>query len=93
MYYNTNNEKGKTLNQSIAKTETQEEIIYKMFLKHKRLSASSVWRMFDEKTNTPLTSVRRAITNLCYDKKLVKTEDKSIGVYGKKEHIYKLVIK
>ncbi len=38
----------------------------------------------------PLTSVRRAITNLSTDGDLIKTNDTVIGIYGKPEHLWKL---
>ena len=38
----------------------------------------------------PLTSVRRAITNLSSDGELVKTNDKVTGIYGKPEHLWRL---
>ena len=42
------------------------------------------------KLNCPITSVRRALTNLTNDEKLVKTDDFVKGNFGKKEHLWRL---
>jgi hypothetical protein len=90
MYYNTNKEAGSTLKNSRLNTNSQEKEILKIFVDNKKLSASEAWNIYDKKENTPITSIRRAITNLCNDCKLIKTEDTTDGLYGKKEHIYQL---
>lgn len=87
-YYNTNKEKDKTLKQSNLKCSTQEETILYLFSVNKKLTASEAWRLFDKTNSTPLTSIRRAITNLCHDNHLKKTNETSLGMYGKQEHIY-----
>ena len=92
MYYNTTNEKGADLKQHIIKTETQEAVILRLYKQHKKLSASEVWRMFDM-PGTPLTSCRRAITNLMNDGKLIKTDEKIEGLYGSPEYRYELKFK
>ena len=90
MYYNTNNETGSSLENSRKNTYTQEEIVLKIFIDNKRLSASEAWKIYNKKGNTPITSIRRAITNLCGKGKLIKTEGTRDGLYGKKEYIYQL---
>ncbi len=39
----------------------------------------------------PITSVRRAISDLTRDGKLVKTDKQVIGMYGRKEYVWRLV--
>ena len=78
-YYNTNNETGTTLKKSEGKALTQEDIILAYFEKHpnSRFPAHSVlaaW-FFDA---TPLTSIRRAITNLEIKGKLELIDRKSV---------------
>jgi hypothetical protein len=90
MYYNTNKESGDTLTKSKIKAKSQEELILEIFKDSIKLSASEAWKIYDKKGITPITSIRRAITNLCNDNKLFKTEEKANGLYGKKEYIYKL---
>jgi predicted transcriptional regulator len=90
-YYNTNKETGKTLFESNSKALSQEEEILNIFLEHKQLSASRVWNIYNKNGLTPITSVRRGITNLCYRGLIEKTDSKTVGIYGKNEHIYKLL--
>jgi predicted RNA-binding protein YlqC (UPF0109 family) len=89
-YYNTNREKGETLINSNVKAKSQEEEVLSIFKERVRLSASEAWKIY-AKQGTPITSIRRAITNLCKDYKLVKTEETTEGIYGKKEHVYTLL--
>ena len=89
-YHNTNGLCGKALIQSEQKAKTQEEEIYILFSQFKSLTASNARNVYKHKDTTPLTSIRRGITNLCNLGKLEKTEDMVLGIYGKPEHIYKL---
>ena len=72
------------------KRERQEKRILKLFREHKKLSCSQVFKLYNCK-DTPITSIRRAVTNLSYNYKVVKTNETVIGFYGKNERIYKLV--
>ena len=60
------------------------------FFKHEQepMSPSMVHKAFNNVW--PLTSVRRAITNLSSDGELLKTNDKVTGIYGKPEHLWRL---
>ena len=40
--------------------------------------------------NAPITSVRRAITDLTTEDKLIKTDIMKKGIYGKEVHCWKL---
>ena len=88
-YYNTTSEKGQKLKRSHKKARSQEQLIYSFFLTHgKPLSPSMV---IDKLNLTcPITSVRRALSNLTSDNKLFKTDIYVNGVYGKKEHLWRL---
>lgn len=98
-YYNTNNENGSQLLKSIQKGLTQEHIIIDIFKKplikdkngnHQGYSASQIHKIFGD-DKVPLTSIRRAMSNLCYEENFLKITDKMVmGIYGKKEHIYKI---
>ena len=98
-YYNTNNENGFQLLKSMQKGLTQEQIIMGIFKNplikddnknHKGFSASQIHKIFGD-DNVPLTSIRRAISNLCYEENFLEKTDKFvIGIYGKQEHIYKI---
>ena len=89
-YYNTNKEFGDELKNSNTKAKSQEDAIMVLFRDRIKLSASEVWHIYDDKGNTPITSIRRAITNLYKNGVLVKTDETKDGIYGKKEHIYKI---
>ena len=98
-YYNTNNENGYELLKSIQKGLTQEHIIIDIFKNplirdengnHQGYSASQIHKIFGN-DNVPLTSIRRAMSNLCYEENFLEITDKMVmGIYGKKEHIYKI---
>lgn len=89
-YYNTNSEYGRELSDSRERALRQQNRILSYFLSfpndtftpeevHKALFSSYV----------PLTSVRRAITNLTAAGKLMKTENMKISQYGKKCHAWR----
>lgn len=89
-FFNTNDTRGTELVQAEMTAKKQEEIVYAIFVKYRRLTASDCWTIFC-KTYVPeilLTSCRRAITNLCNKGKLVKTFDKKKGLYGAAEYFY-----
>ena len=88
-YYNTTNEKGFDLQKSHEKARNQEEIIYSFILTYgKPLSPSQVLKKLN--LECPITSVRRALTNLTNEDKIIKTDVKVVGLYGIKEHLWRL---
>ena len=87
MFYNTINEVSSGLVVSHTNTRTQEAIILDCFKSAKEpLSPSMVH--FLTKLKCPITSIRRAMTDLANAKKLVKTDLYTIGKFGKKEHLW-----
>lgn len=90
VYYNTTNLKGDELKTSQKKTASQEQKVLKIFNKYQiPLSPTEVYRNFTS-PNAPLTSIRRALSNLTRDGQLEKTSKKKLGMYGKYEHCWKL---
>tara|TARA_B100000282_G_scaffold268341_1_gene221113 strand:- start:190 stop:519 length:330 start_codon:yes stop_codon:yes gene_type:complete len=93
-FYNTINEQPSELAVSIAKAKSQEEKIMKCFYYYESkytnlcFSPSMVLNMTNLKC--PLTSIRRAMTNLSNEGKLIKTNNKIKGLYGKQEHLWSL---
>ena len=93
-YYNTNREAGKTLQLSWNTTNKQKKLIYHIFVSgvvhyfapHQIKDILS--ERYDE--NYPLTSVRRAITDLTTEGMLIKTEHRVEGNYGKKAHTWRV---
>lgn len=96
-FFNTNKTSAEEMVNEKQKALTQEQIVLQVFKRNLvPLNASTVWKIAFEPTNTLLSSVRRAITNLTDPKypggqKLVKTENMTMGMYGKREHYYKLI--
>ena len=88
-FYNTIHETGNTLKESHRKVRSQEGKILNYFLMYgKPLSPSMISQKMN--LNCPLTSIRRAFTNLTIDNKLIKTDEYTIGDYGKREHLWRL---
>lgn len=85
-FYNTIDLEGSELTQAIEDCKKQEEIVLSLFKKHEKLSPSDVWKMGF--TDTPITSIRRSITNLTKQGRLFKTDEYKDGVYGKREHLW-----
>ncbi len=90
-YYNTNKEQGEVLHKSIKKAATQEVNVLDLFTRHPSsyFCADDVLALLD--LNCPITSVRRCLTNLSKQGKLVKTDKLKEGKYGKMTHCYKLL--
>lgn len=90
MYYNTNTETGEVLKQSHAKALTQEQKILRYFQDH----PSREFTPFDIQRNvlydSPVTSVRRAMTDLTTDGKLEKTDTQKMGKFSKMNYCWKL---
>jgi|TARA_R110000787_G_scaffold16340_7_gene49689 hypothetical protein len=88
-FYNTTNETGATLKASHHNAVSQEDKIFNYFLTHnKHFSPSMILKQMN--LNCPITSIRRAFTNLTINNKLIKTTNYSVGDYGKREHLWKL---
>jgi|LULN01.1.fsa_nt_gb hypothetical protein len=92
MYYNTTNEVGEVLRNLKEKALTQEEIILSIFklYPNKPLSPDDIELFFKENGQMfgPITSIRRAITNLANRKLLIKTSHKKMGSYGRHNYCW-----
>lgn len=86
-YYNTTNESGTSLLSSESDAANQEESIINLYRRIGMASPSQVSVVFPK---WPLTSIRRAITDLTKVGYLVKTDTKQIGLYGKPESVWRL---
>lgn len=96
-YYNTNNELGATLETSKKKASYQANVILDFFNRNAGQSYTPCEVLtfcfpkhphFNE--GVPITSVRRAITNLTLKGLLVKTGTMKLGYQGKMVHTWKL---
>lgn len=90
VYHNTNKESGLTLVKSEEIATSQEDRVYSHFLTLGSYNAAphQLLRLFRD--NTPITSIRRAVTNLEKQGKLAKTSVMVMGSYGKMVHTWKL---
>ena len=96
MYYNTTNETGSLLKTNLKQANNQTELTLAVFQTYPNdnLSAYDVWEFLinNETINeeTPLTSIRRAITDLTDCNRLVKTDKKILGGAGRKTYTWRL---
>ena len=96
MYYNTTNETGISLKTNFEKADNQTRLTLAVFQTYPNdnLSANDVWSFLidNESINeqTPLTSIRRAITDLTNAGKIVKTNRKVLGSAGRKTYTWRL---
>lgn len=90
-YYNTTHETGPTLASYMATAAAQERKILRFMCQYhyKSFAPSEVWREAFY-MQSPITSVRRAMTNLTQAGALVKLDQKRRGYYGRPEHLWKL---
>lgn len=87
-YFNTTSQSLEYAEQRVAKNKTQEEIVLGIFEEYKKLSASQVLSLYPK--NIPLTSIRRAISNLKFDYKLEKLAETRKGIYNAPEHLFRI---
>ena len=92
-YYNTTHLSGETLAKQQVKTGTQNWRILQWFRSNPgEWTPSEVWRMMNL-PGVPLTSIRRAITDLTDPRNggyLVRTETMRQGLYGKPEGCWRV---
>jgi hypothetical protein len=98
-YYNTNNEKGATLQESRKKAKSQDEMVLDYLRSHDQLGATPerVLRHFkimeglneSRWYNTPITSIRRSFSNLKKKGLIYKTGQTIEGDFGKQIAIWR----
>jgi len=91
MFYNTINLNSDELIKARLKAKSQEDFIKVVFNLNKDLKVTpSQMHKIVNNSSIPITSIRRAMTNLSNENFLEKTYEKQIGLYGKKEHMWKV---
>jgi response regulator of citrate/malate metabolism len=91
MYYNTTNQSGDTLKEYKRKALTQEEEIFHYLSRYGlTFSASEIQDSLFKNRNVPITSIRRALTNLYHDLEIKKVGQIK-GKYGRPENTYKAI--
>jgi len=91
MYYNTNNETEGTLQNSRQNSDRQQDIIYRVFEANPNMTLTPFEIEAATGQNWPITSIRRAITDLTSEGKLEKTDEKRMGPYGKQTYCWKYI--
>lgn len=92
-YHNTNNESGATLASSNKKAVKQEVKVLEFFKSNSKsdsFSPEDVLQQVDFGKSIPITSVRRAMTNLTNSGHLKKTSIMKQGQFGKKIHTWQI---
>ena len=87
-HFNTTKESGNQLSLLNEIAVNQEEKVLELFKIKKKLSPSDVWEYHK---NYPITSIRRAISNLTKKGFLIKTNEKKIGEWNRNEYIWEIV--
>jgi hypothetical protein len=90
-FYNTINLSGKELNKATGKAISLQDEVLEYFKSHPnaKLTPPMVMTALG-KPSVPLTSFRRAMTNLSKAGDLIKTDEKAIGAYGLSNYLWKL---
>ena len=89
-YYNTNNETGDTLTRSRSTVNNQEEDIIAVFTSRPGRKMTPFDIQDDVGHHVPITSIRRAITDLTEKGLLSKSDVMKLGRYGKMNHCWEL---
>lgn len=92
-YYNTTHESGENLTEYWEKANAQQRLVLDFFSERKGMlfTPSQVYKALHI-PETPLTSIRRAITDLTNEGLLHKTDSKRMGDYGRPECCWKMPI-
>jgi len=93
-YHNTTDQHEDFVKKEIVNCKSQEEKVYLLFQNGASYTASEVYYIYKRlvNANVPLTSIRRAMSNLKHEDRLIKTEKQHIGMYGKPEYVYKSAV-
>lgn len=89
-YFDTTDTRGPLLDQYEEAAKNQEQSILVLFKTHKRLSPSEAFKLY-AMLNVPITSIRRAITNLEKNNRLRKLKYQVDGMYGRKEYVWEYI--
>jgi Fe2+ or Zn2+ uptake regulation protein len=89
-FFNTTRLTGEALRQAVRAADKQDDAILAIYANARGpLSPSDVWAQCEQAGKRwPLTSVRRAITNLTAAGALERLDGQKAGIYGKPEHLW-----
>ena len=92
-FYNTTNLSGDNLKEKEKKVSTQEKAILRLFQSNPRRDFTPSEVLAELHLQCPITSVRRAITNLTIAGELTRTNKKRMGDYGMNTYCWRLKFK
>lgn len=93
LFFNTIHLKGQELKEVKESCSRQEERVYGLFVTYGSMTPAECSMIYnDNYPNTPLTSIRRAITVLTERGKLEKLDEMKEGNFGKRNHKWRAVI-
>lgn len=92
-YYNTTHETGQTLALFKSKAASQEAAILNYWRQHKTetFHPAQIQVRIESLSQAPLTSVRRAFTNLSKAGYIRKTDNQVKGPFGRRTHLYEYI--
>jgi len=91
-YHNSTNQNEAFVKDAEAKSISQDAEVLEIMKDYTQATASEVWNLFVAyHKNVPLTSIRRALSNLCNDGHLMKANKTKLGLYGRPECYYTLI--
>ena len=90
MFFNTTNETNPDLTEYRQKALNQDERVLELFRARIQASYTPSEVLSAAFDRTPITSVRRSMSNLTDEGRLVKTDGKREGIYGRPEHVWVL---
>ena len=90
MYYNTTKQLGRNLIKARDEAFKQDERVLAVFEAFPNGTLSPWIIRAKMETNAPITSIRRAINTLTKSGKLLKTQTKMMGPYGKESFTWQL---
>jgi len=89
-FFNSTSETGATLKEYQSKAETQDAKVLETLKAMGSASPSQIWIAMG-RDNAPLTSIRRAVTNLTKAGLAACTTEKRTGEFGRPEKVWKYV--
>jgi len=93
-YHDTTRATYEELKENEIKARTQDQFALLVMKEIKKMSPSRVWGIMVAEgyvnSRTPITSIRRSMSNLKNEGLIRKTDEKVIGPYGRPEFIYEL---
>ena len=90
-YYNTVRKDGEQLKMALDKTETQEDLVLLLFRNNPYKNYTPFEVLKELGIKAPITSIRRAITDLTQDGKLRKLDIRRVGEYGEPNYTWMLI--